>query len=351
MSLDLRDPPECLGGLVARWRAHRARSSPPRGAAPVSLLPGPAEIPGEVRAAWGEPPVSHRSGRLVELFERVRDRLEGLVGGASRAALFCGSGTLANDVVAATLAAEGPAGPGLILANGEFGARLVRQARRSGLGFRVIRQRWGRPWDLSAVAGALGSGAGFGWIWCVHLESSTGVLNDLGGLKAIAGRARARLCVDCVSSLGAVPLDLGGVHLASGSSGKALGSYAGLGVVFARDAAGLPMGGRVPGYLDLRAAMSARGPRFTFPSPLVAALDRALEPYDTAAGRAARYAGYEALGRRVRSGLRSLGLEPVAGEGCASPVMTSFGVRQSLEQKVGLSRVWLGLTTCLLRIM
>ena len=36
-----------------------------------------------------------------------------------------------------------------------------------------------------------------------------------------------------VACLGAVPLDLRGVYLATGSSGKALGSYAGVAMVFA----------------------------------------------------------------------------------------------------------------------
>ena len=38
--------------------------------------------------------------------------------------------------------------------------------------------------------------------------------------------AGVRVCIDGVSSLGAVPMDLRGVHLVTGSSGKALGAYA-----------------------------------------------------------------------------------------------------------------------------
>jgi aspartate aminotransferase-like enzyme len=278
-----------------------------------------------VHAAWCERPVSHRGDAFAARFERVRDRLARLAGGASRVAIFCGSGTLANDVVAATLAADRTIGAGLILVNGEFGARLARQAARFGLVFRTLRQRWGRPWDLGAVADVLASSRRVGWVWGVHLETSTGTLNDLPGLRQVAGRAGVRLCLDAVSSLGALPLDLRGVHLASSSSGKALGAYAGLGIVFAApDACAVPSARRIPTYLDLRAAMAARGPRFTVSSPLLAAVERALEPYDSPRECAERFAHYAGLGRTVRSSLRALGLRPVAEEEWAAPVVTSF---------------------------
>jgi aspartate aminotransferase-like enzyme len=240
-------------------------------------------------------------------------------------ALFVGSGTLANDVVAAALAADRGSGTGLILVNGEFGARLARQALRFGLKFRTLRQPWGRPWDLAEVSRALAGDRSVGWVWGVHLESSTGTLNALAGLRDLAARSGVRVCIDAVSSLGAVPLDLRGVHLTTSSSGKALGAYAGLGIVFTAVDAGAPSHRRrVSTYLDLQAALAARGPRFTVPSPLLAALDRALDDHATPAARSARYAHHAALGRFVRSGLRALGLDPIADEATAAPVVTTF---------------------------
>jgi aspartate aminotransferase-like enzyme len=247
------------------------------------------------------------------------------VGGAPEVALFCGSGTLANDVIAATLASEKGARDGLILVNGEFGARLTRQAARFGLRFRTLRQRWGQPWNLPEIVQTLAADPMLGWVWGVHLESSSGTLNDLSGLRAVAARAGVRLCVDLVSSLGSVPLDLSGIHLASGTSGKGLGAYGGVGIVFAaRDCCGFLDPRRVPTYLDLRAAIAERGPRFTIASPLLTALDRALEDYETPGARAARFAHYADLGRFVRRGLKELGLQPVTAEEWAAPVITSF---------------------------
>jgi aspartate aminotransferase-like enzyme len=185
----------------------------------------------------------------------------------------------------------------------------------------VLRWPWGRPWDLDAVREALAGGLEGGWVWGVHLETSTGVLNDLPGLVRLARAYDVRVCADCVSSLGAVPLDLGGVHLASGSTGKALGAYAGIAIVFA-DAAAL--GGvdpeRVPSCLDVPATLATVGPRYTFSSPLLRALEVALDAY--AAGD--RFAEYAELGRRVRRRLREVGLDPLAPEEWAAPVITTF---------------------------
>ena len=45
------------------------------------------------------------------------------------------------------------------------------------------------------------------------------LLNDLKGLVNMAQRRGIRVCVDCISSLGAVPFDLRQVYLASGATG------------------------------------------------------------------------------------------------------------------------------------
>src|SRR6185436_18221205 len=99
-----------------------------------------------------------------------------------------------------------------------------------------------------------------------------GMLNDLAVLKSFARQQRLDLCLDCVSAVGAVPLDLSGVHLASGASGKALASYPGLSFVFYNhDIA--PEPDRLPRYLDLGYYAQKNGVPFTHSSNLLAALD------------------------------------------------------------------------------
>jgi aspartate aminotransferase-like enzyme len=232
--------------------------------------------------------------------------------------------------VAATLAAEqrqaGITGPrGVMLINGEFGDRLARQATRFGLQPRVLAWPWGKAWDLDRVDAALAEEPEGSWVWGVHQESSTGVLNDLSGLVHVAQRRGMRVCVDCISSLGAVPLDLRDVYLATGATGKSLGSYAGAALIFA-DGKALARIDRkqVPSYFDVSAALDSEGPCYTFPSPTLLALEAALQEYATHERAQATFARYHELGGFVRTQLRRLGLAPLADDDCASPVVTTF---------------------------
>jgi len=289
----------------------------------ISLTPGHAANAEDVLAAAARPWIDHRGAEFLAVFEEVRARLTDLAGGPD-VALFTGSGTLANDVVAATLASDRRLHRGLVLVNGEFGQRLARQAARAGLSATTLDRAWGQAWDLPAVEEALAGDSRIDWVWGVHLESSTGMLNDVPGLLALAARRGVRVCLDAVSGFGAVPLDLSRVHLASGVANKALGGVAGLSFVCAARGALTGESGRVPACLDLREALATRGPRFTMGSGPLLALQAALLRYADGPARRARFAEYLDLGRCVRSRLLSLGLPPLVGDEHAAPTITTF---------------------------
>lgn len=311
------------------WRRTERAATPP--AEPLCLLPGPVRIAQAVHDAFHEGPIYHRGPEFISVFEQVRRQLARLVGSRD-VAILNGSGTLGNEVVGATLAADPSESKtlagrtrGVMLVNGEFGQRLARQAARFGLLPRVLTWNWGQSWNLEEVESALASEPAGSWVWGVHQESSTGVLNDLPGLVRLGKKFGIRVCIDCISSLGAVPIDLREVYLASGTSGKSLGSYAGASIVFANRAELAHLDtSRVPSYLDLPSALATDGPRFTFPSPTLRALETALAEYATPEQTRARYSQYAELGAFVRQQLRRLGIEPLAEEACASPVVTTF---------------------------
>jgi len=115
------------------------------------------------------------------------------------------------------------------------------------------------------------------------------------------------------------------VYLASGATGKSLGSYAGASIIFAdREALSTIDRSGVPSYFDLVAALSSEGPCYTFPSSTLVALEAALCGYDTPEKAQLTYEGYHALGTRVRQELNRLGLPPLACANCAAPVVTTF---------------------------
>jgi aspartate aminotransferase-like enzyme/GNAT superfamily N-acetyltransferase len=289
----------------------------PEPGAMARFLTGPVTTLEAVRAAHAAQPATHRSGEFVAQVARVRRRVCDLAR-ASDAALVVGSGTLANDVVAASI--RDLAGSGLVLANGEFGERLADHAHRAGLRFELLRKAWGEAFDESELRAAARR-AGSAWIWGVHCETSTGVLNDLGTLRRAAASAGARLCLDCIGSLGTVDLDLRGVWLASGASGKGLGAFPGLSLVLVNGALA-PHRAEVPRYLDLALWLRHGSVPFTHSSNLVSALEAALERTDWGAHieRTARDA------RWLREALRARGLALVAPESCASPGVASIAL-------------------------
>jgi hypothetical protein len=117
----------------------------------VNLMPGPVAISRGARRAFEQPPLSHRSTVMIAAYNEVRDGLRSLTNGMN-VALMIGSGTLANDAVGATLRARFGDARGVVLVNGEFGERLVRQARLAGLVFDVLQWSWGTRWNFDEMA-------------------------------------------------------------------------------------------------------------------------------------------------------------------------------------------------------
>ncbi len=280
----------------------------------LTFLPGPVEVHMSVRAAFESPPVSHRSAQFVADFQDLRGLLCALFH-ARHAAILLGSGTMANDVIAAQLSLLGERG--LILSNGEFGTRLIDHARRFGLSFEVMEMKWGGAFKSEDLEQAVQAAGPIGWLWAVHCETSTGVLNDLPALRNVCAARGIKLCVDCISSLGVAPVDLRGVYLASGVSGKGLGSYPGLSIVFHEE---MPMpSASLPRYLDLGYYVANGGIPFTTSSNLVYALGTAVRN-----GAARNLAALQELAAWLRGELGRLGFHIVAQDTETAPALVTI---------------------------
>ena len=90
--------------------------------------------------------------------------------------------------------------------------------------FRQQIESEGQSFERVELERALKENPGIEWIWGTHCETSTGVLNDIEMYKQVCAGRGGKLCMDCISSIGPVPVDLSGVYLASGTSGKGVAS-------------------------------------------------------------------------------------------------------------------------------
>jgi len=296
----------------------------------VSFLPGPVDISPEVRRALASSAISHRADSFLADFQQTRAALGRLVN-AKHVQVMTGSGTLANDVIAAQLSLL--PGRGLILSNGEFGERLLDHAKRMGLNHAALRRAYGSPHDPVLIEEALNADPSITWVWAVHCETSTGVLNDLELLKSIAARRDLKLALDCISSIGTTPVDLAGVHLASGISGKGLRGFPGLAIVFHNhDVPTAP--DRLSRYLDLGNYAKNDGVPFTVCSNLLYALKTAVA--QLTAHAAERFEAIAGHAKYIRARLTEMGLVALASPEHAAPAVITLPLPREINAiKVG----------------
>jgi aspartate aminotransferase-like enzyme len=169
---------------------------------------------------------------------------------------------------------------------------------------------------MRALDAQLSNGTRYGWLWSVAVETSTGASIDVAMLARVARRRGVPVCLDCMSAIGTMPLDLRDVYLASASSGKGLASVAGLALVLTH-AAAIPQSlSDTPASLDLALHLRDDGVAHTVPSALVAALHASVRMI--ASSSAERYAAIASDQLWLRNALRRLGLFPLVSDNVAA---------------------------------
>lgn len=232
----------------------------------VNLSTGPVAISPKVMNAFKEPPISHRSVAFKKLYNKTTDLLSAAFH-VKQTFLLTGSGTLANEVMLQEIKCI--RGKGLILSNGEFGERLIEQARRNNLNFIRNEIDWGKSFNINEIKKII-LHKSVKWILFAHCETSTGVINDLDQLIGLATSCNCLGFVDCMSTVGTRPLNLSQVAMATASSGKGLASVPGLAIIFSNMELSLKK--ESPVYLDLIHYSINAGIPFTLSSNLVKAL-------------------------------------------------------------------------------
>ena len=231
----------------------------------INLTTGPVKLKNEVVDVLASNPISHRSldyKRLHENFVQLMcDTLN-----VNKVAILQGSGTLANEAMLWQIKALGT--KGLLLTNGEFGDRLIDQAKRIQLDFIEHRVAWGDEIDPDQIE-ALVAKNDASWLLFTHCETSTGITNKLESYADIAQRNQLKLYLDCMSTMGTQHIDLSSVTMATCSSGKGLASIAGIALVLSNDPFSTEI--PIPKYFDLSLYDEKRTP-FTLSSNLLEAL-------------------------------------------------------------------------------
>jgi aspartate aminotransferase-like enzyme/predicted N-acetyltransferase YhbS len=283
-----------------------------------NFLPGPVDFSRQVGEVYGDKPCSHRGPEFVADFQAVRELLCDLVKVRS-VQIMMGPGTMANDAVAGQLALLG--GTGLVLVSGEFGRRLVKNANGAKLFYHTLEIPEGQAFSRAELEQALKEHDDVEWVWGTHCETSTGVLNDLDMLKEVCAEQDLKLCLDCISSIGTVPVDLSGVYLATGTSGKGLAAVSGLSMVFHNhELESAP--DDLPCILDLGYYQKKQGIPFTVQSNLVYALLTALKSHDWPT----RFTEVRDWSKTIRRKLVEIDAPILAPDACAMPAVVTIAL-------------------------
>src|SRR5262249_8722936 len=98
----------------------------------------------------------------------------------------------------------------LLCENGVYGERLRAMAERRRIPVVAVEAPWTRPIEAGEGERILSQIADVDAIALVHHETTTGLLNPLAGVAALARLHDVRLVVDAVSSFGAEEISLAG---------------------------------------------------------------------------------------------------------------------------------------------
>ncbi|HEX7048869.1 MAG TPA: alanine--glyoxylate aminotransferase family protein [Longimicrobiales bacterium] len=297
------------------------------------FLPGPTEILPEILAAQVGPMMGHRSADMEALMARIQPGLKTVF--RTERPVYV-SASSATGLMEAAIR-NGARRRVLCLTNGAFAERFHRIALATGLEADALDVGWGGVHTPERLEAAL-RGNDYDAVTVVHSETSTGVLNPIRELAAVAHAAGdVTILVDTVSSMAGAPVetDAWGLDVVLTGSQKCFALPPGLAFAVAQE----PVLERAESKADrgiyfdflefernIRKNQTPNTPAVSLFYALAAQLERIER--ETVEGRWARH---EAMAHRVHAWVdemrdRGIGLEIVAPEGYRSPTVTCIRV-------------------------
>lgn len=197
---------------------------------PVRLLmgPGPSNADPRVLRAMATPVIGHLDPAFLQIMDEAMTWLREIYQtGNHHTVPMSATGSAGIEAMLVNLLEPGD--DVIVGVIGYFGQRLVDVASRTGANVRVIEAPFGEviaperfEEELKRKPAKL--------VALVHAETSTGALQPVAEVSEIAHRYGALIAIDCVTSLGGLPvkIDEWGIDAAASCSQKCLGAPPGL---------------------------------------------------------------------------------------------------------------------------
>jgi alanine-glyoxylate transaminase/serine-glyoxylate transaminase/serine-pyruvate transaminase len=289
-------------------------------APPKRLIYGPGPTMVEPRAyeAMGQPLTGIRDPYFLSLISEIREGLREAFGTKNeRTYMLPASGSGAMEAAVANFVV--PDSKLAVFSAGHFADRIAAMGRRQRADVSVCEKTWGEIFTereaLAFIDQVRPDIVAF-----VQGETSTGAYQSGGAITEAAHKAGALVIADCVTTLGAMPVEVDavGIDVAYSCSQKGLGCPAGLSPITISPAGWEWLEKRpvdtFTWYLDLRLLAKYFEPPHQYhhtPSPpLYYALHQGLAVIEEE-GLEHRWERHQNAGRLLISGLRKLGFEPL----------------------------------------
>ncbi len=306
--------------------------------APLLLMtPGPSRVPDRVLKAGGQPVMHHRTAEFSEQLGAVVEMMRPLFGTTGDVLPVHTTGRGAMEAAICNLFSRGE--ELIACCNGKFGNMWSGFAESYGLTVHRVSKDWSQGLDHAEIEQAFVDFPGTKALLVVHSDTSTGVLNDVEAVAALARSRGALTLVDSISGVGGVPFrfDDWGVDVAVTGSQKCLMSSPGLAFAVmgprawkATESASLPA--NYWNFGAIRETLAGTRPETpgTTPVHLVLQLREALAMIHEE-GLQQVFDRHEAMGRTTTDHVASLGLElqcPALPH--HSPTLTAIDVPEEL---------------------
>ena len=283
----------------------------------VLLGPGPSAVPTRVLQALAAPTVGHLDPEYLQIMDETRHLLQAVFSTKNDMTMAV-SGTGSAGMEACVCNLVEPGDEMIVCVNGVFGNRMKDVAERYGASVHPIEVEWGQIIDPEQVAVALKEHPKVKMVGVVHAETSTGAHQPIEEIAKLVHEAGALLVVDCVTSLGGLPVPVDDWEADAVYSGtqKCLSCPPGLAPVTFSERAMEKLETRSTKvgswYLDVTMLRNYWGSdrvyHHTAPINMTYALREALLMI-VEEGLESRFARHEKNHRALRAGLEAMGLE------------------------------------------
>jgi alanine-glyoxylate transaminase/serine-glyoxylate transaminase/serine-pyruvate transaminase len=302
--------------------------------------PGPSDIAPSVLAALGAPTVGHLDPYFLKVMDEVQSMLRSVFQTTNELTMsVSGTGSAGMETCVVNLIEPGDRM--LVCVNGVFGGRMADVAARCGAEVTKIERPYGEVFTPEEIEAAVKQ-CQPKVVGIVHAETSTGALQPIEEISKIVHNAGALLLMDCVTSLGGLPVEIDKWQVDAAYSGtqKCLSCPPGLSPVTFSKAANDAISARktkiASWYFDTLLVRNywgqSRAYHHTAPINMNYALHEALRQ-TLAEGLPARFARHKRNHLALRAGIEAMGLSFVVAEQYRLPMLNSIRIPDGADDK------------------